>query len=99
PLATSTLVPYTPLFRSEPGHAAQCRLPHIAPQAARPDKGFVVEAGRKQRCDTADQRADIMAETRPGMLARRLQPVIQRDVRGTRSEEHTSELQSPDHLV
>jgi len=24
-----------------------------------------------------------MAETRPGMLARRLQPVIQRDVRGT----------------
>jgi hypothetical protein len=66
----------------EPGHAAQCRLPQIAPQAARPDKGLVIETGWKQRCDTADQRADITVETRPGMLARRLQPVIQRDVGG-----------------
>ena len=66
----------------EPGHMPQRWLPQIAPQAARPDKRLVVKAGGKQWGDAPDQRAEIILETRPGMLARRPQPIIKGDVGG-----------------
>src|SRR5947207_14413369 len=66
----------------EPGHMPQRWLPQIAPQPARPDKRLVVKAGGKQWGDAPDQRAEIILETRPGMLARRPQPIIEGDVGG-----------------
>src|SRR5438552_5415884 len=60
---TSTLFPYTTLFRSHPGEE---HLGHAAASEQR--QQLVASKGLAERC-------------------------------GGRSEEHTSELQSPDHLV
>ena len=57
---------------AEPGHAAQQWLPQMPPESARLHEGLVVEAGREQRREAADQRAQIDAKARAGMLARRV---------------------------
>ena len=67
---------------AKPGHPAQQRLPYMPPEGARLHEGFIVEAGREQRREAADQRAEISLEPRPGMLARCAQAVVKRDVGG-----------------
>src|SRR5207244_13484639 len=88
----SLLVPYTTLFRSLSAHGRARRRP--APAPGRPSAG-----GRAQ-----PQPARAVAEVAATPAARRAArgdaaggPAG--DGRGLRSEEHTSELQSPDHLV
>jgi hypothetical protein len=44
------------------------------------DEGLVLEAGREQRGEPAGKGAKIDGQARPGMLARRAEPVIERDV-------------------
>src|SRR5207244_13017229 len=91
--------PYTPLFRSQREHGA---APPV--EVAREDVDDVDEPARQRpeldgaRADAAVHRRARGGGERPGQLpdARRV------DAAGTghagRSEEHTSELQSPDHL-
>src|SRR5258708_16442484 len=84
----STLFPYTTLFRSESwGRATlSARRDRAPPPAA---------AGA--RSGTAPFPA---SEWRPGRYVLRLPPMVALDRAALiRSEEHTSELQSPDHLV
>src|SRR5207244_12867762 len=76
---TSTLFPYTTLFRSRP---EQVHLP-------------------ERRCDRVDHAAVLPLlgiKRREGAEARGHVVHRARQI-GARSEEHTSELQSPDHLV
>src|SRR5690348_17391532 len=80
----STLFPYTTLFRSAP------------------ERGALPLAGRGQRRDRAAPRRDRpLADAAAGLAGLhraefRRQPRVRL---GQRSEEHTSELQSPVHLV
>ena len=67
---------------AEPGHVAQHRFPQRRPQRARVDEGLVVEAGRDERAEPAGKRAEIEGKARPGMLARRAEPVIELDLGG-----------------
>src|SRR5947208_5611695 len=83
--ARSTLFPYTTLFRSNVnGRALHERV--IKEEAEEKDVYRVTgDEYRETRCDfILDQRFE--------------RPTAEHD-RGPRSEEHTSELQSPDHLV
>src|SRR5258708_27546465 len=86
----STLFPYTTLFRSQPGRSPG--LGARPPGVGAPDDRGVGAGG------AAGPR--ISAH-----LSRKAQKVVftpraDSDARGVkRSEEHTSELQSPDHLV
>src|SRR5207244_11256235 len=85
PAATlSTLFPYTTLFRSKEGAAHRQR---VAGELVGP-AGVVAEG--------LDRHRDVDL-----LLEQRLPVVRVEDRRrdGDRSEEHTSELQSPDHLV
>src|SRR5258708_29954726 len=79
----STLFPYTTLFRSHRGDGAAAR-------------------GRRAHRGLAAPAADL-AGVRPLHRARRPAASLPRgepeDAQLARSEEHTSELQSPDHLV
>src|SRR5258708_24033960 len=79
----STLFPYTTLFRSQ-----------TAPQrlAERRERVGRVVFVRDERADEAEDLRTVAADRR-----RRGGVVVAR--RAERSEEHTSELQSPDHLV
>src|SRR5947208_12905697 len=77
---TSTLFPYTTLFRSVAAVDA----------AAHPPEGVIEQALRLD--------AQGMAGGRVGVVDR-APPALAREVLVQRSEEHTSELQSPDHLV
>src|SRR5947208_2680127 len=91
---TPTLFPYTTLFRSHPDHRHRLADPGARARARGPDgrrpRGRR-DGGRARHDagDRADRRADD-ARHRPAPLPRLPAP---------RSEEHTSELQSPDHLV
>src|SRR5438552_13850707 len=82
----STLFPYTTLFRSaelEPEHLVE-----------------LVVAGRQHDDRDAARRADPLAHLKPVQLGQH--DVEHHEVmlpKLDRSEEHTSELQSPDHLV
>src|SRR5256885_12757207 len=85
----STLFPYTTLFRSLlPGHRSSLRPAHARPRAAR-GHGLARQAADRRRgwCASADQQG------------RHRQPLRQGGHRPRRSEEHTSELQSPCNLV
>src|SRR5947208_10582433 len=75
---TSTLFPYTTLFRSRPGAGGGRR-------AARAEPGPLVPTGPHLRGDGRG-----VGSAAIGAAAGRGR---------ARSEEHTSELQSPDHLV
>src|SRR5438552_12974324 len=68
---TSTLFPYTTLFRSRPDH--------------RPLR-------RREAQDRQEREDAVLRHLRPAVAAAR-------HLARLRSEEHTSELQSPDHLV
>src|SRR5947208_12781001 len=82
---TSTLFPYTTLFRSEE---------HDAPDRAIAGDG---EIGQQEIAlgvaGVFDGRNDADVERAVGHLG------VERTRDAVRSEEHTSELQSPDHLV
>src|SRR5258708_13320513 len=79
----STLFPYTTLFRSHLG----CRV-----RRATAGEGFVDHrGGRGGRADPLAADSDDVARLHSGGDAA--------CGRQTRSEEHTSELQSPDHIV
>src|SRR3712207_8726885 len=85
----STLLPYTTLFRSRPGAVLQWALGRDR-RAVHPGRLRAVEAN----LDTLAHPAVDAAE--------QLRPVTLRDVAreaGTRSEEHTSELQSRQYIV
>src|SRR2546426_7867189 len=100
----STLFPYTTLFRSgqaagaaaagdaraagATGAEAETALAEI-PEALRARRDSLVQAWREETLAALDQ---ALSET--AALARRQQQVAE-----TRSEEHTSELQSPCNLV
>src|SRR5258708_18972042 len=81
----STLFPYTTLFRSHPG-----KRRFLARNEARnPDEVFRIHGHRRPGATTAAQgsrQTPVPTPFRPWP-------------RTPRSEEHTSELQSPDHLV
>src|SRR5258708_17286220 len=82
----STLFPYSTLFRSV---AADAILESITLLAA-------AARNFSERCVEGLQATDRVPELveRSPMLATALNPVM-----GYRSEEHTSEIQSPDHIV
>src|SRR5947208_5403667 len=87
---TSTLFPYTTLFRSPPPQA-----PLAVRSRVRPHGDGVGTARRRRRSQEA-------REATSGARHRAAIPGRSRAVRAavaSRSEEHTSELQSPDHLV
>src|SRR5207244_10784469 len=96
PTTTPTPLPYTTLFRSrmlvqppQTSHVPEELLVQ-RPQATRSDHRAVVEADRGERAaEVVDGCEQIVFE--------RAQHVLPTHV--CRSEEHTSELQSPDHLV
>src|SRR5258708_32093396 len=80
----STLFPYTTLFRS-----------------VEAEVGLAVDADAGQGDRAAGERQGLDGVLVIGQLLARQRRVIEGDARGffLRSEEHTSELQSPDHLV
>src|SRR5258708_19248479 len=81
----STLFPYTTLFRS-------VDLDHIAEKLADRGVGSVTEA-----FEVSDQSGQARADQTATFDHVRQDGVM--DLAAMRSEEHTSELQSPDHLV
>src|SRR5207244_8870214 len=87
-----TLFPYTTLFRSrfrKPRAAPQTALPSPARDGARGSRtGSAAGVGRPQG---QERETGFRHRPRGTWQERRASPV--------RSEEHTSELQSPDHLV
>src|SRR5207244_13254461 len=91
-LTPSPLFPYTTLFRSGSISSSQTTSISIWPRHRSPHqdcadtKGWPWHAGRLDY-PAARTCCITTAATAPSMMSRR------------RSEEHTSELQSPDHLV
>src|SRR5207244_10949011 len=84
----STLFPYTTLFRSAFALFPSGTLRHETVQLRRPSRG---------RYGTP--RCSLHASTRERIASCRRQRASTPPSRSMRSEEHTSELQSPDHLV
>src|SRR5258708_40100998 len=92
----STLFPYTTLFRSlieqqcrghlDEADAAVGKFTRLDPQVSDVVDRETIAALRQRRQMFGLDRAEIAA-------------LAQRGYRFSRSEEHTSELQSPDHLV
>src|SRR5258708_29667666 len=83
----STLYPYTTLFRS-----SEHKKPIVDTKTRYPDNIYFLSLGRPERPRFAD--SDVCR-------SRRIWAVLAGPRRENicRSEEHTSELQSPDHLV
>src|SRR5207244_6628436 len=93
PPSPTTLFPYTTLFRSTlpRGRRQRLLLPRRRPAAPELESEDVVVIGSGVPSTIRPHRPD-----RP----RSLDPAnAQYTLRDQRSEEHTSELQSPDHLV
>src|SRR3546814_11908011 len=92
---TDTLFPYTTLFRSSPGGAADRHARGQAqpgPGHDRPGRGPQVQRGDPgDRC--REQRRTRRTD-RPGPAALARRALRRRQEGGSRSEEHTSELQS-----
>src|SRR2546426_2457121 len=83
----STLFPYTTLFRSQPTVTYRS-LMSLA--------GLVLAAGRSERMGTPKALLDFRGQP---FVIRILEALEALEVRPRRSEEHTSELQSPCNLV
>src|SRR5207244_12320103 len=88
PPPSSTLFPYTTLFRSVRAQPVAHRLPRAAQE-----RGADLRVGRPDAARQDDRGGRALD---PGRLE---QPQSVEPGRQLRSEEHTSELQSPDHLV
>src|SRR5258708_31848370 len=84
----STLFPYTTLFRSQQQAFARQARGHARHHRRR--------GAAHQRAGDELVAVHLLALERDEQIARDDRPAVARD---TRSEEHTSELQSPDHLV
>src|SRR5207244_5684322 len=80
---TPTLLPYTTLFRSRSADA-------VVDAGAERDRRGAVGAGDVERVRVGEHRV---------IVVRRAEDELHDRAGGNRSEEHTSELQSPDHLV
>src|SRR5207244_13037594 len=94
PPPVSTLFPYTTLFRSPPSSTVTLTLPWV----------YSVNWGARRLCASFSgplkRRTRISCSSRPPEAAIGLTGSASCAAAGmTRSEEHTSELQSPDHLV
>ena len=66
---------------AEAGRPADRRLIEARPGALRLHEGLVVEAGRHEIGEQADERKRVPFARRPGVLARRLQPLVELDLR------------------
>src|SRR5947208_12610714 len=84
PPPRSTLFPYTTLFRSG---------------SARPGGQNIAKWCNKEFSDLIDQATQISDVKKRTALYMKAQQIFHEDAPWFRSEEHTSELQSPDHLV
>src|SRR5207244_6568113 len=92
-LSRPTLFPYTTLFRSRREHHGD--QDHRVEEVARERRvaPCLLEVGQRQRRERVQmRRVRRWVERRPRRVEERQEPQ-------DRSEEHTSELQSPDHLV
>ena len=67
---------------AQPGHLADRRLVKLFPEAARPHEGLVVEARREEPAQPVVDRAEVVLQRRPAVLAARNQPLINRHGRG-----------------
>src|SRR5947208_6057861 len=83
-----TLFPYTTLFRSDNGEPQR---------AARAEQAELEQAASRNRVDALVD--ELLDEFLLGHVFRRRVLAGELLLRHERSEEHTSELQSPDHLV
>src|SRR5947208_3792076 len=91
PTPSSTLFPYTTLFRSNPTPPSQ--WPRRRENSAR--WRAILRRRGELAGRTGRRRRNFQ---KPGSVSRNVLR-RQRDALACRSEEHTSELQSPDHLV
>src|SRR5207244_7125112 len=99
PRLLSTLFPYTTLFRSLPRSQSGCVVAECLEYAAVDLIGAAL-GHQRDRCRPRVPRAGP-AGLDPELLHRVQSRLNARDTSAepVRSEEHTSELQSPDHLV
>src|SRR5258708_8451053 len=89
----STLFPYTPLFRSLRKTSGSGSRASLTSTIASDIDGAVVGFIRAEPRRVAAAPQDANADSMLGPCSR------PRPVKTSRSEEHTSELESPDHLV
>src|SRR5207244_4616802 len=92
PPPSSPLFPYTTLFRSETAVDQEGRSIHIARLVAGQEERGVGDLARLGQASHGQVHA-------PALVGARVFVEDAHQERGLRSEEHTSELQSPDHLV
>src|SRR5690606_41784822 len=95
---SSTLVPYTTLFRSRQVDPGECGRGGGPPQPPPPPRNG---GSRRHGGDHAEAPVSTGAgfATKPGAAARGLVRPARTPLAMTRSEEHTSELQSRENLV
>src|SRR5258708_37336316 len=92
----STLFPYTTLFRSHPSPV----ISTLKKQPAKDTGSSHEQQGslRTKKCPNANNKSRSQCHILHAFSQRRV-GAFQEKVRLGRSEEHTSELQSPDHIV
>src|SRR5207244_10264594 len=93
---SSTLSPYTTLFRSE-GKPAETGF--ITPLIVRNDTIYIAGQGAHSHDPKGEFPMDIETHTKKVMDNVKTLVETGGGTMDSRSEEHTSELQSPDHLV
>src|SRR5258708_32890911 len=92
----STLFPYTTLFRSNDAAQYSGRVTSISPSADARSRVFTIEVTLANHRNTL--KPGMIASVELGGRRETSQPSVPLSAI-VRSEEHTSELQSPDHLV
>src|SRR5207244_10189858 len=92
PSRRSAPLPSTTLFRSHAREEGAEAARHRHERHREPDGGRGRLAERRIAADGDEKREGAVARSRP-------LPELVQLAEGERSEEHTSELQSPDHLV
>src|SRR5205807_8502748 len=91
PPPTPPLFPYTTLFRSDHRRGGAGQPQHVGPRACRPAPAILPRPGQ--------ERARRHRRLAPGLARPQRGAPAQRRRERRRSEEHTSELQSPCNLV
>src|SRR5207244_12652640 len=89
----STLFPYTTLFRSFRKNPKA----YLCKAAINEARNMIRSRGRQKLVDEDFSELDILAEN--GGANQNFPQMLMAALPELRSEEHTSELQSPDHLV